>query len=180
MVTIPAGFVEIGKIVGAHGIRGEVRVYPNSDFPERFAKKGAKRWLLKPNQTEPQSIVFNGGYFQDGKGLYILRLEGIDDRNVAEGLRNSLLLVPADDRPKLEKDEFLVADLIGLPVYEQATQTLVGTVSNMNTAGHDVLEIKQEGRDKPILVPFVMAIVPVVDLAAKRIEITPPPGLLDL
>jgi 16S rRNA processing protein RimM len=180
MVEIPTGFVEIGKIVGAHGIRGEVRVYPNSDFPERFAKKGVKRWLLKPNQAEPETIVANGGYFQEGKGLYVMRLAGIDDRNQAEALRNSLLLVTLDDRPQLAQDEFLVSDLIGLSVYDQATQTLVGTVRNMTTAGHDVLEIDQEGRDKPILVPFVMAIVPVVDLAARRIEITPPPGLLDL
>jgi 16S rRNA processing protein RimM len=178
-MAVPAGFVEIGKIVAAHGIKGEVRVYPNSDFPERFEQRG-QRWLLSPNRSEPQQIELLSGYFQEGKGLYVVRLEGVSDRNAAEALCNSLLLVPAHDRPKLAADEFLVADLIGLPVYEQKSQTLVGTVTNMTTAGNDLLEVQLEGSQRPILIPFVKPIVPVVDLQRRRIEITPPPGLLDL
>jgi 16S rRNA processing protein RimM len=177
--AVPPEFVEIGKIVAAHGIRGEVRVYPSSDFPERFVKSG-QRWLLRPHQSQPETIQLAGGYYQEGKGLYVVRLEGVADRNTAEALANCLLLVPASDRPQLDRGDFLVADLLGMAVYEQATQALVGTVNNVISAGNDLLEVIQEGRKEPIFIPFVMAIVPVVNLADRRIEITPPPGLLEL
>ncbi len=178
-MSVPSGFVEIGKIVAAHGIKGEVRVYPNSDFPERFERRG-NRWLLRPDRAEPEAIELLSGYYQSGKDMYVVRLEGVNDRNAAEAICNSLLLVTVADRPKLAEGEFMVADLLGLPVYEQATQVLVGMVTNMTTAGHDLLEIAVEGKPHPILIPFVAAIVPVVDVVNRRIEITPPPGLLEL
>lgn len=171
-------YVEIGKIVAAHGLRGEVRVYPNTDFPERFEEPG-QRWLLRPNKTEPETIELLEGYFLDGKGLFVVQLEGVRDRNAAEALRGCKLLVLASDRPELEEGEFLVSDLIGIPVYDQATQTLIGTVKDMIPAGNDLLQVTQVD-GKVILIPFVEAIVPVVDLDQKRIEITPPPGLLEL
>jgi 16S rRNA processing protein RimM len=183
-MTIPAeselesNFVEIGKIVGAHGIRGEVRVYPSTDFPERFEKKG-QRWLLRPNQVIPQPMQLLKGYFQDGKGLYIVQFEALLDRNAAEAMRGCRLFVEASDRPPLDSGEFLVADLIGLPVYDQASGDLVGLVEDMMTAGNDLLVVRQAGRKEAILIPFVNPIVPVVDLKARRIEITPPPGLIE-
>lgn len=176
--TSPSAYLEIGKIVTAHGLRGEVRVYPNSDFPERFEEPGT-RWLLRPNKTEPETIELLHGRFLDGKGLYVVRLEGVNDRDTAEGLRGCKLLVDASDRPQLEEGEFHVSDLIGLPVYDQATQALIGTVKDLIPAGNDLLQVTRS-QGQPVLIPFVEAIVPVVDLEQKRIEITPPPGLLDL
>lgn len=178
VMTVPPEYLEIGKIVAAHGIRGEVRVYPSSDFPERFEEQGT-RWLLRPNQSQPEPIELQKGYFQDGKGVYVVTLAGIRDRNAAEGLRGCLLLVEKSDRPELEEGEFHVGDLIGLPVYLQEEQTLVGIVSDVLFAGNDLLEVQIEGKKQPTLVPFVEAIVPVVDLDRGRIEITPPNGLLD-
>jgi 16S rRNA processing protein RimM len=177
------GYLEIGKIVAAQGIKGELRVYPNTDFPERFEEPGT-RWLLRPNQTEPEAIELISGRYLDGKGLYIIQIRGINDRTAAEALRGSQLLVPDSDRLELEEGEFHVADLIGLAVYEQATQELIGTVNDVIPAGHDLLSVSRitsEGTEpKTILIPFVEAIVPIVDLEQQRIEITPPPGLLDL
>ncbi len=178
-MPVPDGFVEVGKIVAAQGIRGEVRVYPDSDFPERFEQAG-ERWLLRPNSDRPESVKLLKGYYQEGKGLYIVQFEGINDRTQAEAWRNSRLLIRADDRPETLEDEFLLADLMGLPVYQQESQQLVGTVTNLFHVGNDLLEVAVEGRKEPLLIPFVEAIVPVVDLEAQRIEITPPPGLLDL
>jgi 16S rRNA processing protein RimM len=170
-------FLEIGKIVTAQGLNGEVRVYPDSDFPERFVKPG-KRWILKAGTTEPQEIRLIKGRYLDGKGLYVVQLEGVNDRTQAEALQGSKLLVMANDRPDLEADEFHVADLIGLQVFDQSTQAFVGTVVDILTAGHDLLEVKLK-TEKTVLIPFVMAIVPVVDLEQKRIEITPPTGLIE-
>jgi 16S rRNA processing protein RimM len=170
-------FLTIGKIVAAQGLKGEVRLVPDSDFPERFEQPG-KRWILRPGATEPAEIWLIKGRYLDGKGLYVLQLEGVDDRTQAEALQGSKLLVLSSDRPNLEAGEFHVADLIGLQVFDQSTQNLVGTVTNLLSAGHDLLEVTNEN-EKTVLIPFVMAIVPVVDLQQKRIEITPPPGLIE-
>ncbi len=176
--SLESRFVEIGKIVGAHGIRGEVRIYPSTDFPERFETKG-QRWLLRPNQTQPQPIGLLKGYFQEGKGLYIVQFEALTDRNAAEAMRGCRLFVEASDRPDLDAGEFLVADLIGLTVYDKASGETVGVVEDMMSAGNDLLVVRQDGRKDRILIPFVNPIVPVVDLKAGRIEITPPPGLIE-
>jgi 16S rRNA processing protein RimM len=180
--VVPEGWLEIGKIVAAQGLRGEVRVYPDSDFPERFEQPGT-RWLLPVGATEPQAIELVKGRYLHGKGLYVLQLAGVDDRNQAEALQGCKLLVPESDRPQLEEGEFHVIDLIGLEVFDQATQTLLGTVTDVLAAGNDLLEVTLSQPKNPkqptVLVPFVHEIVPVVDLVSRKVEITPPPGLIE-
>jgi 16S rRNA processing protein RimM len=171
------GWLEIGKIVAAQGLKGEVRVYPNSDFPERFEQPG-RRWLLRPGAAEPEQIELVSGRYLNGKGLYVLRIEGISDRTQAEALKDCRLLVPEGDRPLLEEDEFHVSDLLGLKVFDQATQALVGTVVDVFAAGNDLLEVELSESGAKTLIPFVKEIVPVVDLLQRRIEITPPAGLI--
>ncbi|MBW4654892.1 MAG: ribosome maturation factor RimM [Kaiparowitsia implicata GSE-PSE-MK54-09C] len=176
------GWLTIGKIVGVQGLKGELRVYPDTDFPERFEHPG-QRWLLRSDAAEPQAIELLAGRFMQGKGLYVVRLAGIDDRSQADELRNALLLVPEGDRPPLEDDEYHLVDLIGLEVFDQATQALIGTVISIIPAGNDLLEVKlttPRPKHPTALIPFVKAIVPVVDLDNRRVEVIPPAGLLDL
>jgi 16S rRNA processing protein RimM len=109
-----------------------------------------------------------------------VQLEGIHTITDAEALRDSKLMVPEGDRPALEDGEFHIPDLIGLEVFDQATQTLVGTVISLIPAGNHLLEVQRpDPKAKPVLIPFVMAIVPTVDLPHRRLEITPPIGLID-
>ena len=182
-------WLEIGTIVGSQGLKGQVRVYPNSDFPERFEEPG-KRWLLRPSETEPQPIELLEGYFISGKGIYVLTLAGVEDRNQADALRGCRLMVPESDRPVLAEDEYHILDLIGLEVFNQLTDERLGVVVDIVPAGNDLLVVscpqsladnhEAKTKDKEVLIPFVEAIVPVVDIPQKRIEITPPPGLLEL
>ncbi len=175
-------FLPIGKIVAAQGMKGEVRVYPESDFPERFLAPGT-RWLLRSHSTQPEPIELIRGRYLDGKGLYVVQFAGVTDRTQAEALRDGQLFVPEGDRPPLEEGEFHILDLIGLEVFDQATQVVVGTVVSIVQAGNDLLEVQrgQTGAKKAqtLLIPFVDAIVPVVDLQQRRIEITPPSGLIE-
>ena len=176
------GWLEIGKIVAAQGLDGEVRIYPNYDFTERFLQPG-KRWLLRPGETEPQPIELVGGRYIEGKNIYVVEIAGVESRNQAEDLRDCLLMVQDSDRPALGEDEYHVLDLLGLEVFMQESGELVGTVVDVISAGNDLLEVQlHQSFDKgqKVLIPFVKAIAPVVDLAAKRIEITPPPGLLEI
>ncbi len=187
-------WLEIGKIVSPQGMKGEMRVYPQTDFPERFEVPG-KRWLLRPNATEPEEVELIKGRFLEGKNLYVIQLGGVKYRDEAEELRGCKLLVPESDRPTLGEDEYHLMDLVGLPVFMQDGGELIGTVVDLINAGNDLLEVclgkgdKVEGvegveskiqNSKTVLIPFVREIVPVVDLEAGRIEITPPTGLLEI
>ncbi len=178
-LKLPDGWLQIGKIVAAQGLQGELRVYPDSDFPERFVVPGT-RWLLRSQDEEPQSVELLHGRYIEGKGLYAIALSGITTRNQAEDLRGCLLLVPESDRPKLAEDEYHVLDLIGLEVFNQLTQTVIGKVIDVIPAGNDLLEVQLDSSAKTKLIPFVKAIAPVVDLEMGRIEIIPPSGLLEL
>lgn len=170
-------WLEVGKIVAAQGLKGEVRIYPNTDFPERFEQPGS-RWLLRPGQQTPEPIELLSGRYLSNKGLYIVQFAGITDRDQAEALRDCRLVVPETDRPPLEEGEFHVVDLLGLAVVDQATQQEIGTVLDVIPAGNDLLEV-QLPTGKKVLIPFVEAIVPVVDLEQRRVEITPPTGLIE-
>jgi 16S rRNA processing protein RimM len=190
-------WLEIGRIVAPQGLDGAVRVYPDSDFPERFLEPG-DRWLLKPGQTTPESVRLVSGRYLPGKGLYVLKIAGVNYRDQAEALRDARLLVPVGDRLALAPDEFHVSDLVGLEVRLQETGQAIGTVVDIYAAGNDLLAVElfakgdgtadsetpQDKADRPtkpnlpILVPFVYDIVPVVDIDAGYVEITPPKGLL--
>ncbi|MBW4676661.1 MAG: ribosome maturation factor RimM [Desmonostoc geniculatum HA4340-LM1] len=185
-------WLEIGKIVAPQGLAGELRVYPDSDFPERFEVPG-KRWLLCPGETEPQAIELLAGRYISNKNLYVIKLAGVENCNQAEALRGCKLMVLASDRPQLAENEYHVLDLIGLEVFMQASGELVGTVVDIIPAGNDLLEVKlhpsftttkeqmtNDKAQKTVLIPFVEAIAPVVDLQSGRIEITPPSGLLEI
>ena len=178
----PDGWMEIGSIVGAQGIKGEVKVYPNSDFPERFERAG-ERWLWGSQDVQPRSIQLQKGYQIPGKGLYVVQLEGIGDRSQAEKLRGQMLLLPTTDRPRLLPGEYHSQDLIGLPVFHQVTGLEIGIVADIFTAGHEILVVsaaQEDGKTAEAMIPFVKEIVPVVDVPNRRIEILPPPGLLEL
>ncbi len=201
-------WIQIGTIVSPQGLRGEMRVYPDSDFPERFLKPGT-RWLQHPETDEIEEIELLGGRYIPGKNLYVIALEGVEYRDEAEDLRNYKLLVKNSDRPELEEDEYHVADLINLEVFHQQTGEKIGIVTNIFSAGNELLEVtldkqpivelkptpdlsqisrrskrkkfkKQTTKPATILIPFVKEIVPIIDLEMKRIEINPPAGLLNI
>jgi 16S rRNA processing protein RimM len=181
-------WLEIGKIVAPQGLSGELRVYPQSDFPERFEVPGI-RWLWHPGDGEPQPVELLSGRYVEGKNLCVISLAGVENRNQAEALRDYMLLVPASDRPQLGEDEHHVTDLLGMLVFMQESGQLVGEVVDVISAGNDLLQVEMHQQNEPVtsekslktvLIPFVKEIAPVVDLSSRRIEITPPPGLLEL
>ena len=170
-------WLPVGKVVGAQGLRGELRVNPASDFPERFTQPGP-RWL-QANGSAPREIELICGRQQPGKSLFIVRFKGIDNRSSAEALVGQTLLVRADDRPQLEEGEFHLLDLVGLEARLNREAEAIGTVTDLISGGNDLLEITRPNGRK-LLVPFVEAIVPEVNLQDCWILLTPPPGLLEL
>lgn len=165
--------VVVGRIGRPHGIRGEVTVEPRTDEPdERFAP-GAVLSVDAP----VSELVVDRLHWHSGRLLVTFR--GVADRNDAEALRGLLLHVERDaDAVPEDPDEFYDSSLVDCAV-ELTDGTPVGVVAEVvHLPGQDLLAIRTPD-DRDVLVPFVEAMVPTVDVPGRRIVIDPPPGLLD-
>ena len=170
-------WLPVGKVVGVQGLRGELRINPASEFPERFTEPGT-RWL-EARGSAPKEIELTSGRQLPGKSVFVVRFAGIESREAAEALVGQTLMVPADDRPELEEGEFHLLDLVGLEARLSTDGDAIGSVSDLISGGNELLEIKTpDGRT--LMVPFVDAIVPEVHLKDGWLLLTPPPGLLEL
>lgn len=161
--------VVVGRIGRPHGVRGEVTIETRTDEPEIHFRAGGT--LLTPTGT----LRIESAKWHSGRLL--LHFEGIVDRTAAEGLRNTILEVERDPdaRPE-DPEEFYDHQLIGLDVIT-VEGVPVGVVSEvLHLPAQDVLSVAMESGE--VLIPFVTAVVPDVDLAARRIVVDPPPGLL--
>ena len=175
-VTPP--LVEVGLVVAAQGLKGELRVLSSSDFAERFLKPGP-RWLRKPDEP-PRAVELLRGRCLTRKGLYGIRLKGVETRNEAEALVRHRLLADATTRPPLAAGEFHLLDLEGLEVRLDPAGPALGTVVDLLHGGNDLLEIRLRYGGQSVLVPFVEAIVPQVCVEEGWILLCPPAGLLPI
>ena len=167
--------VTVGRIGRPHGVRGDVVVGVRTDEPElRFAR--GSRLDTDPIGVGPLTVT---GY-RWHSGDLLVRFEGIGDRTAAAELGGTWLLADSATFAALDDpDAFRDGDLVGLCA-RTVDGTVVGTVTDVLHHGQDVLVIKPSARAGQILVPFVKAIVPEVDLAGGVLVIDPPEGLLNL
>ncbi|HEY4472642.1 MAG TPA: ribosome maturation factor RimM [Stellaceae bacterium] len=161
----------VGAVAGAHGVRGAVKIKSFTGTPEDIAKYGA----LEDVSGERQFTLRLTGA---GKGVLIGHLSGIADRNQAEAARGLRLYLQRSALPPTDEDEYYHADLIGLEAV-LSDGTAIGRVRAVHDFGAgDTLEIARN-EAPPLMLQFTRAVVPSVDLAAGRLVIDPPPGLLD-
>ena len=170
----------VGLITSCHGIKGEVKVKSLSDFEERFVKPGI-RWLQRENET-PSKKKITSGFKQPGKEIFIIKFQGINNRNLAEQLKKYKILVKTNILPKLKKEEFHLLELINLQVKisENNELKIIGKVINLENEKNNLLVIKLFKNEKKVLIPFDQEIVPLIDINNNFIVINPPKGLLDL
>ena len=167
--------IAVGQIVRAHGIRGEVTVAVRTDEPDvRFVPGAAL--ATEPPERGPLTVVATRWH----TGRLIVTFEGVRDRNAAEDLKDTVLVLDSAQIPApADPDEFYDHQLIGLAVVTVAG-VAVGEVTDVLHHGQDLLVIRRApGPAADALVPFVSAIVTEVDVPAGRLVIDPPPGLLD-
>jgi 16S rRNA processing protein RimM len=167
--------VVIGHITRPHGLRGEVRVVPTTDRPERF--KGLSEcvlWDASRNERETRRITTARGHGD----VVLLTLDGCDTVEAAGELRGRLVAVPESAVLPLPPGQFYPWQLEGARVLTEDGQE-VGRFAGVQPGGaHDLWIVRQGDREH--LVPAVAEIVLEVDVAAGRVVIRPPDGLLDL
>ena len=173
-------WLTVGLITSCHGINGQVKVKSLSDFEERFLKPGI-RWLQQENES-PSKIELISGFKQPGKGIFIVKFQGINTRNRAEQLKKFKILVKAETLPKLKKEEFHLLELVNLEVktIEDDELKKIGKVINLENEKNNLLVIELSKSQKKVLVPFVKEIVPLIDIKNNFLIINPPNGLLEL
>jgi 16S rRNA processing protein RimM len=166
----------VGRILRPHGLRGEVVVEVRTDLPrQRFAPGAA----LATDQPGGGTLRVTAARWHSGRLL--VSFAGCADRTAAEELRGVILVVDSSElAPSDDPDEFADHELLGLTAVTIAGER-VGVVADVRHHGQDLLVIDGAGERSgdQILVPFVRPLVPEVDLAAGRLVIDPPPGLLD-
>jgi len=171
--------IVVGRIGRPHGVKGEVSVEPRTDEPDRRFAVGAqlKTQNKRPGAAGPAHLTVAGTRWHSGRLL--VRFEEIADRNAAEEARGTLLAIPLDpaERPE-DPEEFYDHQLVGLNVLTTDGRA-VGVVREVvHGSAQDLLVIAAPGDAADVLVPFVSALVPEVDVEGGRILVEDLPGLL--
>jgi 16S rRNA processing protein RimM len=160
--------VRVARIGAAHGIRGEVKLWSFTQDPAAIADYGRL-------ETEDGTRYFEIESLRAIKDHFVARLAGIDNRDVAEALRNVELFISRDRLPVIdEPDTFYCTDLVGLSAVT-LDGSAIGTVRAVHNFGAgDIIEIEPAGGGPTLLLPFTEAIVPKIDMAAHKILVVPP------
>jgi 16S rRNA processing protein RimM len=162
----------VARIGRAHGLRGELSVEVRTDVPEQRFVPGAV-FGTDPAGRGPLTLTSA----RDQNGVLVLGFEGVADRTAAEALRGTLLVV--DVGPSDEDDAWYEDELVGLRV-EDPGGRLLGELVRLETGGaQDLLVVRPAAGGEHVRVPFVSALVPVVDVPGGRVVVDPPGGMFD-
>jgi 16S rRNA processing protein RimM len=160
--------IRVARIGAAHGVRGEVKLWPFTQDPTAVANYG-------PLETEDGARRFEIESLRPTKDFLVARIAGVADRDAAEALRNLDLFVARERLPEIEEaDTYYYTDLVGLSAVTADGATL-GTVTAVHNFGAgDIIEIASTGGGAPLMLSFTETAVPKVDLKAKQIVVVPP------
>lgn len=168
-------FLVIGKVLGAHGVGGELKVQVISEDPHRFGRMEQVYIGLEDGEPEPRALE----RFRLHKGNALLKLVGCDDRGTATSLRGYLLQVPIEDAIPLEDGEYYEYQILGLEVWTVSGEHLGRVVEVLATGANDVYLVHGTyPGHKEILIPALESVVLEIDLEGVRMVVELPEGLL--
>ena len=166
--------LQVGIIASTHGVRGEVKVYPTTDDPRRFRR--LKEVVLDTGK-EKMNLEIEGVKFF--KQFVILKFKGLDNINDIEKYRQKSLYVTRKNAVRLQRDEYFIADLIGLKVQDEDGKEL-GTLKDvLQTGANDVYEVEMAD-GKSLLLPAIKQCILNVDVENGTMQVHVLEGLLDL
>ena len=167
-------FFRVGIVTKPHGVHGEFNVYPTTDDPERFLD--LETILVDNGKSRTSYEIEKVKFF---KSMVILKLKGVDDRNVIEGWRDYELFVTREQAVELEEGEYFIADLIGMQAVDE-TGAPIGVVTDvLQTAANDIYVIDPP-QGAEILVPVIKECVLKVDIEEGVMTLHLLPGLREL
>jgi 16S rRNA processing protein RimM len=172
--------LRVGRLVKAHGLKGALKLELYTDDPDGRFTPGAVFTLQVPESSPWHGKSVTVREFKWMNSHPVVFLDGIEDRSGAESIVRAILWVDQDDSaPVVEDDAWYDHQLVGLDVARDGE--VVGRVARVDHfPAQDLLIVQLVGdADREVLVPFVKAIVPEVDMAAGRLVVTPPPGLFE-
>lgn len=166
--------LQVGIITSTHGVRGEVKVYPTTDDPRRFRR--LKEVVLDTGREKLNLEIEGVKFF---KHFVILKFKGLDNINDIEKYRQKSLYVTRKNAVRLQRDEYFIADLIGLKVQDE-DGTELGTVKDViETGANDVYEVEMED-GRSLLLPAIKQCILNVDVENGMMQVHVLEGLLDL
>jgi 16S rRNA processing protein RimM len=171
--------LRVGRLVKAHGLKGALKLELYTDNPERRFVTGAEFTLQVPEASPWHGKSVKVREYRVMNGNPVVFFEDIDDREGAEGLVRAILWID-QDADETEDDAWYDHQLVGLDVVRD--DTVIGKVARVeHMPAQDLLIVRPSdaGAEGEVMVPFVKAIVPSVDVAAGRVVITPPAGLFE-
>lgn len=124
-------FFRVGNFASTHGVKGEFKVFPTTDEPERFKKY--KEIILDNGKTRRTAKIESVKFF---KNMVILKIEGVDDMDAAQLLKGTEFYVPRQKAVPLSKDEYYIADLVGIKVYSD--EAIIENLNSKNDIGYDL------------------------------------------
>jgi 16S rRNA processing protein RimM len=172
---LPADAVEVGRILDAWGVQGELKILPYSALPEVLFS--SKRWFLQPPERGPKAFtgtaLLRVRAVKQHNNIIVARAPDIPDRTSALTLKGARVFVPRSAFPSLAEGEYYWVDLIGLAVINREGQQLGNVTDLISTGPQQVLVAgyEQAGKQQNRLIPFVSAYVDEVDLSARRITV---------
>lgn len=168
--------LRVGRLLKAHGLKGAIKIELYTDDPEHRFVHGAEFSLQVPESSPWHGRHLTLRELRWYNGHPVGFFEGVDDRTAAEGLAKAILWVEHVDQESAEPDAWYDHQLVGLAVMRDGEK--IGEVTHVDhLPAQDLLIVKSKGRE--VMVPFVSAIVPEVDVAAGTITVTPPAGLFE-
>lgn len=166
--------LQVGIITSTHGVRGEVKVYPTTDDPRRFRR--LKEVVLDTGKEKLNLEIEGVKFF---KQFVILKFKGLNNINDIEKYRQKSLYVTRKNAVRLQRDEYFIADLIGLKVQDEDGKEL-GTVKDViETGANDVYEVEMAD-GKSLLLPAIKQCILNVDVENGTMQVHVLEGLLDL
>lgn len=169
-------FLSVGKIANTHGIRGELKIFPFTDFPEvRFAA-GKRLLLISPEDGSKLPVKILSA--REQKNVYVVKLDGYDNINQVEKYKGWDVKVPKEEAVEEEENAYYFHEIMGCKVLTEQGEEL-GVVTDILTPGANDVWVVKSGSGKELLIPYIESIVKSVDIAAKTVRIEVMEGLLD-
>lgn len=154
-------YIKVGKIANTHGIRGELKVLPLTDFEDRFSADHHFYLGEEKKTVRIDKVRFH-------KGAMIMSFDEFDNINEVEKYKGDFLYINKEDRVILPEDTFYVDDLIGFSVYEE--EQLIGTLKEIQTSYVNDIYLVDTGEGE-LMIPCVKEFILGVDLEAKKINV---------